>query len=74
MKETLCTQVLIDIGPVDAESSAGDAPVRALPGSGRKQTRIPYERNRDCPAVQKIDDQDVVREPDVLDALTRPTF
>ena len=73
-EQAVCIQVLIHIGPVDAESSAGYAPVRALFGSRRKETGIPYEWYRDCTTVQEINNQDVVRKPDILHALTRPTF
>ena len=53
---------------MDAESSAGYAPVRALFGSRREETGIPYEWYRDCTTVQEINNQDVVRKPDVLHA------
>jgi hypothetical protein len=73
-EQALCIQVFVHIWPVDTEASTGYAPVRALLGSRRKQTRIPHERHRDCTSIQEIDDEDVVRESDVLDALTWPTF
>jgi hypothetical protein len=67
-------QVLVDVGPVNAETGASRAPVRALRRSGGKKSRIPDERHRDGTAVQEIDDQGVLGEPDILDALTRSTF
>jgi hypothetical protein len=39
-----------------------------------KEAGIPHKRHRDGATVQEIDDQEVLREPDVLDALTRPTL
>jgi len=56
MKEALGTQVFIHVWPVDAESSAGHAPIRALLARRRKQTGVPHERHRDRTAVQEIDD------------------
>jgi hypothetical protein len=58
---------------MDAETAAGHAPVRALRRSCGEQPGKPHDRHRECPAVQEIDDEDATREPDVLDALTRPT-
>jgi len=59
---------------VDAESSTGYAPVRALLRRRRQQAGIPRQRHRNCAAVQQVDDKEILRESDSLDTLAWPTF
>jgi hypothetical protein len=59
---------------VDAESSTGHTPVRTLPRRRRQQAGIPRQRYRNCAAVEQVDDNEILREPDILDALAWPTF
>jgi hypothetical protein len=71
-EQALRCQVLVDIWPVDAESTSGQAPVGSLLGSRRQDAWVPHEWHRDGAAVQEINGEEVVREPDVFHALTRP--
>jgi hypothetical protein len=70
-EQALGAQVLIHVGPVDSESSAGQAPVGPLRESCGKKARIPHERHGDGATVQEIDNQGVLGKPDILDAFTR---
>jgi hypothetical protein len=69
-EHTLRAQVLVDVGPVNAESSSSHPPVRALLGRRDQQARIPGQGHGNRAPVQQIDDQDVFGEPHILDALT----
>jgi hypothetical protein len=59
---------------VKAESPSGHTPVGSLLASRRKEAGIPHERHRDGATVQEIDDQEIVREADVFDALAQSTL
>jgi hypothetical protein len=64
-------QVLVNLGPMNAEATAGGAPVGALGRGGGEKARIPDKRHGDGTAVQEIDDKGVLGEPDVPDTFTR---
>jgi hypothetical protein len=59
---------------MNAETTAGEAPVGALRRSGGKKARIPDQWHGDGTAVQEIDDKGVLGEPDVPDAFTPATL
>ena len=40
-------------------TSSDEAPIRPLRGRPIFQTRVPGNRNRDCPAIREVDDQGV---------------
>jgi hypothetical protein len=59
---------------MNAEATAGEAPVGALGRSGGEKARIPDQGHGDGTAVQEIDNKGVLGEPDVPDALIRATL
>jgi hypothetical protein len=56
-KQIVDTNVLIEFGPVNALSSAGETPVPALRQGAVSKSRIPYERHRHRPPVGQINEQ-----------------
>jgi len=59
---------------VNPESAPGETPVGSLLGRRPKQAWIPDEWHRDGATVYEIDGEEVVRDQDILHALTRPTL
>lgn len=70
-QQTLGTQVLVDVRPVDSKPGTCQPPVRPLLRSGMEQTGVPDEGYGDRAAVGEADGELVVGEAHVLDAKAR---
>ena len=68
------TQVLVELGPRDAEASTRELPVLPLLRCGIQQPRIPGERNADHAAIGEVGTETVFVESNVDDPLARSRF
>jgi hypothetical protein len=50
-QKALCTEVFIEVGPVDAVTTAGNLPMFQLFQSGMEELRVPSEGHTDHSAV-----------------------
>jgi hypothetical protein len=66
--------VLVEVGPMQAASSADYQPIRALRGSAPPKTRIPLQRYADRASVLEIHEEALVRYSDVPDSVLRAKF
>jgi len=65
-EEILDADVLIELGPMNPVAAADEPPVRALGDGAVRESGIPGQGNGECPTIHQVDDQRIVREPDLL--------
>jgi hypothetical protein len=65
-EEILHRDILIELGPVNAVTAPDELPLGLLGWRAMGETRVPLDRNRHRPAVDKIHDQSVIGDPNVL--------
>jgi len=73
-QETCGAEILIEVRPVNAETTARQLPVGALSRSGVDQTRKPDERDGKRSTVGKVDSEQVFVDSNIDDTLTRSCF
>ena len=57
--------ILVDVWPVDADTTTDEAPVRTLLGRGAKEAWKPLQRGRNAPSVNERNNEFVVGAGDI---------
>src|SRR5580658_220777 len=70
-QQSFGAQILVDVGPMNSVTAAGNFPVVALRGCGVEQPRIPDKRHGDDASVAQAHADGVLGELDVQHALVR---
>lgn len=65
-EKILDSNILIEFRPVNAMASPDESPISLLRRGPLGEPRVPADRNGQGSTIYEIDDQGVVRDPDVL--------